>query len=439
MGFRSGFVTRYLNPLEVEAEIATIVQTFPSLCRLETLPYLSHGYQGSRVEARGRHPMHVLRITAPGATRPKPAVLLMRSHHAREWINALAIVETVRQLVENYRLDDSDFLVRQVVATLERVEFLIVPESNPDGARLSFFDSGQQMWRKNLRPPEIAGCLGVDCNRNYPRYFGEAGSSDRSCTEIYRGPVALSEPETANIAHLLMQERTIVFAIDSHSHGQAIFRPTASGGTYVTSLPVPPEDEALYRHLEDAMNRGIRRVQGIQYSTGSTSNHAGTTDEYFYFDHHIYGFDLECGEDFQPPVAGAKLAALEVAESTRALGWCATGETGLDIVDLLHRRETLDYALTTRPAVTTLPEPWKVEALPPYEWRRFRVRFRPKKLHRIVYEGQDLLEQGFDLDYAPMSQYLEVIVSAVELEQLLRLGYHPEVQADLIGSTSDVD
>ena len=36
--------------------------------------------------------MQVLRITAPGATIPRPAVLLMRSHHAREWINALALV-----------------------------------------------------------------------------------------------------------------------------------------------------------------------------------------------------------------------------------------------------------------------------------------------------------------------------------------------------------
>ena len=119
--------------------------------------------------------MHLLRITAPNGAGPKPAVLLMRSHHAREWINALAIVETTRQLVENYRPADSDAMVQAVVRILDAVEILVVPESNPDGARLSFFDQGRRMWRKNLRPSVPPACPGVDCNRNFPRYFGGEG------------------------------------------------------------------------------------------------------------------------------------------------------------------------------------------------------------------------------------------------------------------------
>ena len=134
-GFRRGCVSEYLDPLAVEAEIAAIVAAHPELCRLETLPHLSHGYFGSRVDARGRHPVHLLRITAPGGARPKPAVLLMRSHHAREWINALAVVETARQLVENYIPGDPDPTVRPRVQIRDRVEVLIIPETNPDGAR----------------------------------------------------------------------------------------------------------------------------------------------------------------------------------------------------------------------------------------------------------------------------------------------------------------
>src|SRR5205085_7720127 len=147
MSFHSRFVTNYLDPLQVEAEIAAIVSAFPTLCRLETLPHLSHGYNGSKVEARGKQPTRVLRITAPGATSRRPAVLLMRSHHAREWINSLAVIETARQFVENYRPADSDPLVQQIVTTLQKVELLIVPECNPDGVRLTFFDAGQRMWR----------------------------------------------------------------------------------------------------------------------------------------------------------------------------------------------------------------------------------------------------------------------------------------------------
>ncbi|WP_189636647.1 M14 family zinc carboxypeptidase [Rhodococcus sp. MTM3W5.2] len=274
MSFRSGFVSKYLDPIAADVEIRTIASAHPELCRIDTLPHRTHGYFGTRVDARGMHPMHVLRITAPGGPRRKPAVLLMRSQHAREWINALAIVETASQLVENYRPSDPNPTVHQVVQTLNRVEVLIVPESNPDGARLSFFDQGRRMWRKNLRPAPPPACPGVDCNRNFPRYFGDAGSSATSCADVYHGPAPLSEPESANIAHVATVEHSLLFAIDSHSHGQAIFRPNPGGGTYIPSLPVSPADEIVYKHLQNRMVEAIRQVQGMSYSTGTTSNHA---------------------------------------------------------------------------------------------------------------------------------------------------------------------
>src|SRR6185312_15766098 len=327
-------------------------------------------------EARGQHAMRVLRVTAPGSTILKPAVLLMRSQHAREWINSLAIIEVARQLVENFKPGDTDARVQEITRMLERVEFLIVPESNPDGVRLSFFDEGRRMWRKNLRPPEDgAGCAGVDCNRNFPNFFGEAGSSGVPCAETYRGPSALSEPETANIAALVERERNIIFAIDSHSFGESIFRPSLLGGQFVGPQPLSAEDDATYRHLEDRMNAGIARVQGTQYDTSSTSNHAGTTDEFLFFSHRIFGFDLECGREFQPPVEEAITAALEVAEAVKMLGLCATGETGLDVAALLAQRQQeppTDEDIAAGP--TLAAKSWKVEALPPEDWRRFSVR-----------------------------------------------------------------
>jgi hypothetical protein len=438
MSFRSGFVTDYLNPLQVQAEVDSIVSAFPSLCRLETLPHQTHGYQGDRVEARGPQPMHVLRITAPGATSPRPAVLLMRSQHAREWSNALAVVETARQLVENYRPSDSDPLVQDVVTILQRVEMLIIPEGNPDGARLSFFDAGQRMWRKNLRPPSTAGgCPGVDCNRNFPRYFGEAGSSNDPCTEIYHGPAALSEPESANIATLVARERQLIFAIDSHSYGQNIFRPSPNGGTFISSEPVSPADDAVYRHLEGAMNRGIKQIQGITYATGSTSNHAGTTDEFVFFDHHVFGFDLESGTDFQPPKQEAVLAAREVAEAVRALGRCAAGLTGLDIPALLAQRTPVTDANAPPEAVSVASTPWQVLPLPPERWRRFLVHCPVKNLQRRTAELRALLEAGLDVecDHAGPGP-LEVVASAADLVQLLRRGYQPAILADLHAESS---
>ena len=207
-----------------------------------------------------------------------------------------------------------------------------------------------------------------------PRYFGGEGSSATECAEVYHGPVALSEPEAANIAHLATVERSLLFAIDSHSHGRAVFRPNPAGGTYIASLPVSPADEAIYAHLESRMVDAIACVGGMRYSTGSTSNHAGTTDEYLFFDHHIFCFDLECGEEFQPPIAAAITAAQEVAAAVRSLGSCAAGETGLDITALLQQRTTVaDRAQA--PSVTTpaTEKPWYVEALPENQWPRLLV------------------------------------------------------------------
>ncbi len=431
MPFRDRFVSKFPNPLEVDATFAALAEEHADFCRLEQLPYESHGYHGQRVEARGRHPMKVLRITAPGGPAEKPAVLLMRSHHAREWINAVAIVETARQLLENYRPDDADPRVRRVVSILDNTEVMIIPEGNPDGARLSFFDTGHRMWRKNLRPAGEANCPGVDCNRNYPRYWGDPGSSGQPCSDTYRGPAALSEPESANIAQLTERHRSIIFAIDSHSHGQAMFRPTKSGGRFIPALPVPEEDELVYENLEAAMNRSIRRIQGVNYSTGTTSNHAGTTDEFFFFERQIFGFDLECGRHFQPPFDEANLAALEVAEAVKALAWCATGQTGLNIQALLDRRRATELVETAAvPHHARLDEPWEVSEIPPERWRRFVVECKALRPAEIVRENLQLQDQGCDI-IGQTTDKLEIVASAEELTVLFRLGYRPHIVRDL--------
>jgi hypothetical protein len=438
MAFRERFVTDYLDPLQAEKQIGEIVCQFPDLCRLEELPYLSHGYEGQKVEARGRHAIKVLYITAPGGAQTRPAVLLMRSHHAREWINAMAVIETARQLVENYRPDDPDPRVQANVRTLQSVEYLIIPESNPDGARLSFFDEGRRLWRKNLRPPiNVGGCPGVDCNRNFPQFWGEAGSSPEPCSDIYRGQHALSEPEAANIAFLVERERNIVFAIDSHSEGQSIFRPSPAGGTFISNEPVSPEDDDVYKHLEGEMNAAIQTVQGIEYKTGSTSNHAGTTDEFFFFVHRIFGFDLECGNDFQPPVADAILASLEVAAATRALGLCATGETGLPIEEFLARRQAVPQDSLALDEMVLEAGTWNVERQAVEHWRRFLLWCEPLPGRPVLEQYQDLAGQGFDVSLGRERDVLEIIASAAELTALLRRGYQPVVRQDLIAGLED--
>ena len=68
------------------------------------------------------------------------------------------------------------------------------------------------------------------------------------------------------------------------------------------------------------MNGAVAAVSpGKSYSAGTTSNHAGTFDEYVYLGHRIFAFEVEIGEDFQPPIADALVSVQEAAGAMRAL------------------------------------------------------------------------------------------------------------------------
>jgi len=423
MAFRRGFVSDYLNPLQVQAEVERAVQRFPELCRLEVLPHKTHGYLGARTDAHGRQQMAALHITSTRNGDRKPAVMLMRSHHAREWINAIVVVEAILQLLENYRARDSDPAVQETVRILDSVVLTIVPEGNPDGALTSFFDQGRRMWRKNLRP-NANGCFGVDCNRNYSEYFGQAGSSADPCTEIYHGPQPLSEPESANIAFLANREKRILFAIDSHSSGEAIFRPNARGGTFIPTLPVSEADERVYANLETEMRKRIASVKGTQYAVGSTSNHAGTTDEFLFFAHGVYAFDLECGTDFQPAVAEALVSAEEAVQAFRAIAVAATGVTGLDIRQLLDnrlaRQPRADF-VEAKPDIQPAPAR-PLPELAQVDWRSFRVRVHPRSADALVRDALYLQERGFDVD-DHFHDGLSIVASVAEIDRLTQLGF----------------
>lgn len=195
---------------------------------------------------------------------------------------------------------------------------IIVPVLNPDGLTYSIHDDAG--WRKNRRPnPGAPGCPGVDDNRNYEVYFGGAGSSAAPCSETHHGPAAFSEADTRNVRWLLEEFPNVLVGVDAHSHGRQILRPGPGGGTFIGSLPVSASDDALYSALETTLRDAIASVNGALYSLGSTSNHAGTSDEYMFFAHRVFGFNTECGTEFQPPWSEAVPVIHEVVTGLRAL------------------------------------------------------------------------------------------------------------------------
>ena len=132
--------------------------------------------------ARGPFQQHLYRI---GAHRDgsKVGVFLFCQQHAREWTTSLTCQETAHELVENYATDP------QTKQLLDNVEVFISPNSNPDGAHYSMYDSTvQRKTMPNYCPttgnsdPAARTTWGVDMNRNsgeyslFDGYFGASTS-----------------------------------------------------------------------------------------------------------------------------------------------------------------------------------------------------------------------------------------------------------------------
>jgi murein tripeptide amidase MpaA len=136
------------------------------------------------------------------------------------------------RLIRDY---DRDPRVRALV---DHTSLWFVPVVNPDGYQHSW--STDRYWRKNRR-----GTHGVDLNRNFAVAFGGDGSSSNERSEVYRGPSAFSEPESAAIRDLAQREH-FAFHVDFHSYGQLVLYPWS----YTAA---PAKDRARFAAIGDRM------------------------------------------------------------------------------------------------------------------------------------------------------------------------------------------
>jgi carboxypeptidase T len=186
----------------------------------------------------------VLRLTNSALPGPKPGLFVMAAVHAREYATAELATRFGEYLLANYGSDaDATWL-------LDHHEIHLMLQANPDGRKIA--EMGVY-WRKNVDSDD--GCSnkdlwGTDLNRNFSfRWHGcdnESCSSSLPCNEVYRGPAAASEPETAAIeayvrGHFPDQrpedpalpapaDSSGVF-LDLHSFGGLVLWPWGYGGT----------------------------------------------------------------------------------------------------------------------------------------------------------------------------------------------------------------
>ena len=169
--------------------LAQVIDIGPSWQRTQNL---NQGYS-----------MRALRIgnSATDATIPdKPSMVVTSSIHAREYAPAELSTRFAEWLLDNYGSDpEATWLV-------DHANFHLILHANPDGRKKA--ETGLS-WRKNTNTV-AANCgnsSGIDLNRNFPFHWGivpgNGGSSGSICSNTYRGPTGMSEPETDNLVRYI--------------------------------------------------------------------------------------------------------------------------------------------------------------------------------------------------------------------------------------------
>ncbi len=185
----------------VEETYATMDQLAAAHPSLAQVIDIGPTWQRTQNATQG-YTMRVMRIgnTATDAMIPnKPNMVVFSSIHAREYAPAEVNTHFAEWLLDNYGSDpEATWLV-------DHENFHLILQANPDGRKKA--ETGLS-WRKNTNTI-AASCAsnannsGVDLNRNFPFHWNivpnNGGSSGSTCDSTYRGPIARSEPETANL------------------------------------------------------------------------------------------------------------------------------------------------------------------------------------------------------------------------------------------------
>jgi len=211
--------------------------------------------------------------------------------HAREWSSVAAGVYLVNRLITTYGSD-------QVVTNLvDKYEFNIVVESNPDGYLFTWHQD--RIWRKTRSRSSIdwlGVCRGADANRNFDIEHCGVGTSRKPCEDTYCGDKPFSESETRALRDLMSELKDrIKLYISIHAYSQLWMTP------YGTTKALPPNYSDLIRVGTAGVNALAKRYE-TQYKIGSIANiiyeAAGSSVDYAYVNYGIkMAFALELRDE----------------------------------------------------------------------------------------------------------------------------------------------
>jgi murein tripeptide amidase MpaA len=240
---RGDFYASYHTYEEIHARLDALLANYPDVVHAADA--------GTSLEGRAIRGVRI----GTGKAGNKPALLFNGCQHAREWVATMVPTYIADELAAGYGDDP------RITGLLQLVDVYVIPIVNPDGYYYTYATGGDRYWRKNRRNNGTS-CYGVDLNRNWGvDWAGPESTSSDTCSDVYYGTAAFSEPETAAVRDFVLARPNIVGHIDFHSYSQLILQPWA-----YTS--VEPPDQQEVDDLGEEMTQAIQSVHGEYYPHG---------------------------------------------------------------------------------------------------------------------------------------------------------------------------
>jgi carboxypeptidase T len=260
---------------------------------------------------QGGYDIRALHLGNRSITGLKPVLMVQGAIHAREYATAESVTRFAEQLVQGYGSN------ADITWMLDYHDVYLVLIANPDGRKVAEVSSTRDQ-RKN-RNPSFACAIndaltGVDLNRNYPFDFGGSGTSTTICDPVFRGPGALSEPESAALTtferaifpdqraetSLVPPDQTTPVSLDAtgvyldvHSNGRGTWFPW--GNTTAGSAPNATQLQTIARKFG--------ALSGLPAARSSAFGAiGGATDDWSFGALGVVAMTMELGgNDFYPP------------------------------------------------------------------------------------------------------------------------------------------
>ena len=273
----------YRNNDQVQAFLQGIAASYPQLA---TLMDAGLSWEGTR------H-LWLLKLTNVARSisgSEKPAIFLLAGQRPRDIAGPEMLMRYISYLTQGYGSD------ADITWLIDNRELYILPVANPDGYRQVYANGAS--WYKNTDNDD--GCSnplqwGIDLNRNYPFHWNEVGVSGDPCDLSYRGPSALSEPESQHILAAL-QASGADMVVSLQAPGTTILYP------WGWTSQAPAEAAGL-----DALGWNLGRLNGTQRQSVRTHNAdtpvSGILDDTVYGLYGVPAYTLNIGSTLSPQCA----------------------------------------------------------------------------------------------------------------------------------------